>query len=164
MKLKFNILIIFCIITAFFISSCASPSYSASMTSSELTAALSEKIPQLSDYKEYDSKTVSFLIGDIDEAHEVSMLYSPSSDDQGEIGIIKAENANDASALLNIANNYISNLQSEKRSFVENYLPDEIDKIEGAEARKFGNYVAFAVLDSKTRTEFFAEIENFLKK
>ena len=144
-------------------SSCASGGYSDSLDSRELAKQLTGEISEFGDYVEYDDDEINDLLGLSADGCDVSVIYSKDSDDQGEIGIIRAASEADAKEVLREAQEYLEQMRVERRAFVENYLPRELPKLSSAEARRFGTYVIYTVLESEKSTLVFDKIEDTLK-
>ncbi len=114
------------------------------------------------EYTEYSPDDVKYMIKNASLFNSHSIIYSSSSDDIGEIGILRANNKENREALYQAASEYISELKAEKRAFVENYLPDQLEKLDFAEVRRFGNYIVFTVLGPDERDKVFKKIEDIL--
>lgn len=139
--------------------SCAMERYSDSLGSAELAKHLTDEISGLEDYTEYaDDDTELFT-----DAYDSCILYSKDADDQGEIGVIRAGSEQDAKKLLDEVNAYLERTRSERRAFVENYLPAESVKLDSARARRFGSYVIYAILESERVSELFEAAEEALR-
>ena len=139
--------------------SCAAERYSDSLGSAELAKHLTDEISGLEDYTEYaDDDTELFT-----DAYDSCILYSKDADDQGEIGVIRAGSEQDAKKLLDEVNAYLERTRSERRAFVENYLPAESVKLDSARARRFGSYVIYAILESERVSELFEAAEEALR-
>ena len=143
--------------------SCASVRYSDSLDSAEVAKRLTGEISEFGDYVEYDDEEIGYLLELSAENCDVCVIYSKDADDQGEIGIIRAASEADAKEVLREAQEYLEQMRVERRAFVENYLPRELSKLSSAEARRFGTYVIYTVLESEKSTLVFDKIEDTLK-
>ena len=143
--------------------SCASGGYSDSLDSAELAKRLTGEISEFGDYVEYDDDEINDLLGLSADGCDVSVIYSKDSDDQGEIGIIRAASEADAKEVLREAQEYLEQMRVERRAFVESYLPRELSKLSSAEARRFGSYVIYTILESEKSTLVFDKVEEALK-
>jgi hypothetical protein len=47
---------------------------------------------------------------------------------------------------------------------VENYIPDELDKLNDGQARRFGNYVILAIFEKSERDKIFESSKRILSK
>ena len=59
---------------------------------------------------------------------------------------------------------YLSKSFEKNREFYDSYIPEETAKLRDAEVRRFGNYVAYAILDRDSKSRFFSAIEDKLTK
>ena len=143
--------------------SCAAGEYSDSLDSRELAKQLTGEISEFGDYVEYDDNEINDLLGLSADGCDVSVIYSKDSDDQGEIGIIRAASEADAKEVLREAQEYLEQMRVERRAFVESYLPRELSKLSSAEARRFGSYVIYTILESEKSTLVFDKVEEALK-
>ena len=143
--------------------SCASVRYSDSLESRDLAKRLTGEISEFGDYVEYDDDEINDLLGLSADGCDVSVIYSKDSDDQGEIGIIRAASEADAKEVLREAQEYLEQMRVERRAFVESYLPRELSKLSSAEARRFGSYVIYTILESEKSTLVFDKVEEALK-
>ena len=139
--------------------SCAAERYSDSLGSVELAKHLTDEISGLEDYTEYDDDDIELFTNSYDSC----ILYSKDADDQGEIGVIRAGSEADAKKLLDEVNAYLERTRSERRAFVENYLPAESVKLNSARTRRFGTYVIYAILESERVSELFEAAEEALR-
>ncbi len=147
-----------------FFSSCAAKEYTDSIPCESIANSLTSKISAPEEYLAYSDRDIEYLFGDSDLFADCSFLYSRSADDIGEVGVFRAENEEKAKELFTKAEKYIADLQNEKRAFVKNYLPDELDKLESAGARRFGKYVILLFTDRDEKEALFASAEELLKK
>ena len=143
--------------------SCASVRYSDSLESRDLAKRLTGEISEFGDYIEYDDEDINGLLGLSADGRDVCVIYSKDADDQGEIGIIRVASEADAKEALREAQEYLEQMRVERRAFVESYLPRELSKLSSAEARRFGTYVIYTVLESEKSTLVFDKIEDTLK-
>ena len=139
--------------------SCAAERYSDSLGSAELAKHLTDEISGLEDYAEYADDDIELFAG----AYDSCILYSKDADDQGEIGVIRVGSEQDAKKLLDEVNAYLERTRSERRAFVENYLPAESVKLNSARTRRFGSYVIYAILESERVSELFEAAEEALR-
>lgn len=149
---------IFCLI----FGSCGQKGYSDTLTCTEITSELKEEIFAENGYSDYSSNDIKYMFDDDTLFDSCSVIYSSSSDDVGEIGVLHASDAESADALLETVNGYLKELDEEKRAFLKSYLPNELEKLDNAEAKRFGNYVAFVVLEPTTRDAVFERLEAML--
>lgn len=143
----------------FILCSCAAERYSDSLGSAELAKHITDEISGLEDYAEYADDDIEIFAG----AYDSCVLYSKDADDQGEIGVIRAGSEADAKKLLDEVTAYLERTRSERRAFVENYLPAESVKLDSARARRLGSYVIYAILESERVSELFETAEEALR-
>lgn len=145
-----------------FFGSCAQKKYAEGYSCSELTSAVRTEILDSGTYSDYSAKDVEYMFDDDSIFDSYSIIYSSPSDDIRELGILHAPDSESAEALLEAADEYLLRLNEEKRSFLKNYLPYELEKLDSAEARRFGNYVCFAVLTPQERDQVFEHLASML--
>ncbi len=160
MKKGIFITIVICLI----FSSCTSKEYDDSITCEYIANELEEKLSASLEYAAYSEDDIRLLFDETANFSDCALVYSVSSDDIGEIGVFKAENEKDAEVLLGNVKKYLESLKSEKKWFVENYLPDELDKINGADVKRFGKYVILVFVENDKKDILFGEAEDLLKK
>ena len=76
---------------------------------------------------------------------------------------MRAPSEKNAEEVLREAQAYIERTKSERRAFVESYLPSELSKFNSAEARRFGTYVIYTILESERAALVFDKAEEALK-
>lgn len=158
-------LVLLCLLLcALFLCSCAFKDYSDTVKCQELTEAVKAKIALSGGTKPYAESDLKYFFENDAIYDDQSVLYSAASEDIGEFGILHAKSADEAQELLDEVEDYLETLATDKRSFIESYAPNESEKLDGAEARRFGNYVAYAILSESDKRSFFSEIESRLKK
>ena len=143
-------------------ASCAQPRYIDSLACSDIANALREEILGENEYGIYDDAEVEYLI-DSDCYNSSCVMYSLSGDDVGEVGILHADNVKKAEELLEDTSEYIDDLKEEKSDFLRSYLPDELDKLNKASVKRFGNYVVYTILPSDLSEKVFQRVKDMLK-
>lgn len=78
-----------------------------------------------------------------------------------EIGIFKVEKGNDRKMKSEVEE-YVANLQKTYRAM--DYFPEEVEKIDCATVKVFGNYVVYSFLNENDTEAFYSAIEKELKK
>ena len=78
-----------------------------------------------------------------------------------EVGIFKVDGKN-SNEMKSIIEKYVINLQKSYRAM--DYFPEEIEKIDGARIKVFGNYVIYSFLNEKDSDAFYKAIKNTLIK
>ena len=142
-------------------ASCDTAKYRSDVPCSDIANALSAEISGTESYARYRDDELSFMLEDSSLYDDCCFLYSRSSDDISEIAVLHS--SSDTDALLRSINAYAASQIREKRSFIENYLPTECQKLEGCEARRFGEYVVFVMLNDEAKKVVFDEVETLLK-
>ena len=140
------------------LSSCSTIQYSDIVDCSYITSSIKQELPLKSGYSEYSSDEVKYII-DPSLYDSCSIIYSDSSDDIDEIGVIHA-NEGCSELLLKEVMAYVDHAKQDKHDFLRNYLPNELDKLDSGEVKQFGNYVVFAFSDNNK--EIFKRIANIL--
>ena len=142
--------------------SCSSKIYSDNIACSYITATAKETVLPTEEYIEYSKEEISLLFDNLELFDSFSVIYSSSADNVGEFGIFHASSLENTEALFQSVSEYVAELKNEKNAFVRNYLPYEISKLDSAQVKIIGNYVAFTVLDSPVAQAVFNEIESIL--
>lgn len=145
-------------------SSCTAKSYVDTFTCDDITNAITDEILGSQAYVEFSDKDVHLMFDDTEKYDSWSVMYSISSDDISEVGILHAKDPQSAEELLEDAIDYVEDLKKEKQEFLRNYLPGELNKLNYADARAFGNYVVYTVLSKDTAEEVFSFVEKMLKE
>jgi len=155
---------VFCVVLVLsLLCSCSKKQYNDTLDCAYITSTLQSKMLTDEAYSAYSAEDIAFMLDDSDKFDSYSVIYSSSSDDIGEIGVFHAISEEESLDLLDDVAEYLSELKEEKGSFVRNYLPNEQKKLDGANVKRFGNYVVFTVLDSAKSDAVFKEIERLLK-
>ena len=158
-----KLIIIFLILLLCF-GSCEATAYKNSLSCKDITYSLQDELTGYENYKEYGEADVGAIIRSDNLYDSCSVIYSVSSDDIGEIGIFHASNEADIDQLLEESLDHIKALKDEKQEFLRNYLPDELIKLNYADARAFGNYVVYTVLAADESEEVFSFVQKLLSK
>ena len=141
--------IISIVLLCLLLSSCGAHNYSTSLDCTELAKRLTSEISGFEDYIEYSYDDLAYLLPSAVSNTDWCVLYSKNTDDQGEIGIIRAPSETDAKEITAQITEYIKATQEERRAFLENYLPNELSKLNSAQVRRFGCYVIYGILDGE---------------
>ena len=144
--------------------SCSSRSYTSSLSCGEITDRVGVEVLGEGIYAEFDKDDVDRNFGHSELYDSQSIIYSASSDDVGEIGVFHAKDESAADGLLEAANEYLYALRLDKEEFLKNYIPGELKKLNGAQARRFGNYVVYAVLEPEATRSLFSFLDELLQK
>ena len=156
-------LVCVCIMSLIF-DSCSTKSYSSSSNCKELSQSLMREISVPDgEFSQYTDDEVQIFFSSPELYDDISIIYSKDTTDIAELGILHAANEEKATKLFEEAKLYIKNLQEQKREFLNNYSPNEVQKLNSAEVRKFGNYIIFTVADPDDKNYVFSKAEELLK-
>lgn len=139
--------------------SCAAENYTDTLSCKEVANALVREILPQKEYKNYSENEILFLIDEKVSFDDCCFLYSSSSDDMSEVAVF---HSSEPEVLFDELSKYTDTLRQEKRSFVENYVPSELSKLDDGQARRFGNYVVLAILEKSERDAIFEEAKEIL--
>ena len=161
-KIIFVILAIGCI--ALFFKSCSSEEYSKKIDSATLCDALTSEIsvPE-GEFSKYSDEDIRFFFANPQLYDNICISYSTDTTDVSEVGVISAKDEESAKKLLEEAKLYIKDAQEQKRDFLRNYAPAELEKINSAEAQRFGKYVIFTISEPSEADAVFEKAKNKLK-
>ena len=166
MNLKKIVSIALCICcTGFVFSSCNEKEYSNTSTCKDVSNELKREISvPTGEFSQYNENELNFFFSSPALYDDCAVIYSKDAEDIAELGILHAPDEETAKKLLDDVKLYIKNLQEEKLEFLSNYSPDEVEKLNSAEARRFGNYVIFTVASQTDKKCVFEKAEKILKK
>lgn len=139
---------------------CGEEKYADGVSCDAVAAAMARAVGE--QYEELESGYMEFYFEDAEGYDDVSLCYSVDGEDVGEIGVFHAQSEDAADELERECAEYISELQSTSRAFLSSYAPHELTKLEGAEVRRFGRYVIYAVLDSDAAQRAFDAARSML--
>jgi hypothetical protein len=162
--MKKYILFINCCVLVLFLASCASRDYTDTLSCKTITDSLTSEISDAESYSSYTDEDIKYIFDDISLFEECSFVHSESADNIDEVCVIRAKDKADAKKILKQAEQYINNFKEEKSSFLENYIPSELDKLDCAKAKQFDNYVIFVFADKEDTKDAFECAERILKK
>ena len=129
--------------------------YIDTVSSSELaTAAIA--------YVTTEGGILEFVVDDVPSyLRDYTVIKANNAKNINEIGIFRVEDGK-ASDMKEIVESYVSNLQGQYRSM--QYFPEEVEKIDFATVKVYGNYVVYSFLNESDTEAFYTAIENNLKK
>ena len=157
---KVKYLSLVCFICLIF-SSCAVRGYTDTLSCADIANELIEEISPSNDYKAFREEEISFLLDENIDYDDCCFMYSSASDDISEIAVFHSNNPD---VLFDDISKYAESIRKDKRSFVENYIPDELDKLNDGQARRFGNYVILAIFEKSERDKIFEASKKILSK
>ncbi len=137
-------------------------SYKDSVPCAEILDTACEQLPINLGYEDFGSEHIKYNFKDTAAFDDKAIRYSVLSEDINELGIFHARGENEKKELVSLAEDYLNDLRQNKASFISSYAKEELPKLQNAEVRSFGNYVAYAILSDKDRQVFFEEIEKAL--
>ncbi len=141
----------------------AKKEYADDIPCSELLDTAEEQIPIDLGYESFGGDHIKYYFEDTELDDDRSLRYSVASEDINEMGIFHAPDERSVKELKEITQRYLDGLLEEKGAFIGSYAPKELEKLENAEVRTFGNYVAYAILSDDDRELFFETVETELK-
>lgn len=97
---------------------------------------------------------------DIPYLRDHTVVKANDSKNINEFGIFRVESGR-ADELKELVSSYVANKQSSYRSM--NYFPEEVEKIDCATVKVFGNYVVYSFLNEADTEAFYSAIENAIK-
>ena len=111
------------------------------------------------EYSYYNEEEISFFLEMPEYVSDFSVAYSTDVNDINEIGIFYCADENDAEEFFSVARAYLKEQQATQKAFIESYAPREVPKLEGADARRYGNYVIYTILSAEDKKSVW-EIAN----
>ena len=109
-----------------------------------------------------DDVILEFVEDDVPSyLRDYTVIKANNAKNINEIGIFRVEDGK-ASDMKKIVERYVSMLQSDYRN--QPYFPEEVEKIDFATVKVYGNYVVYSFLNESDTEAFYTAIENNLKK
>ena len=146
------------------LSSCSARDYSDTVRCSELAETAKNCARSEGGYAVYGSDHIKYSFKNTDMHDDCCIIYSIDRNDINEIGIFHARTAEGAEALAELAQDYLTDMQQNQRTFIESYAPQEITKLDGARIYVLGNYVIYTILSAKDRDVVMQSIEDILQQ
>ena len=163
MKKIICFMIVFSLFAIFF--SCGeSGEFKDDLSCAEVLDEAAEQLPIDLGYKSLGGEHKKHNFNDTRLDDDYAFLGSVASEDINEIGIFHAPTPQAREELLELCEDYLEDHLEEKEAFIASYAPAELEKLKNAEARAFGNYVAYAILSKDDRALFFDTVEKMLTK
>ena len=163
MKKSLIFLILFSVI--FSLVSCSAKEYKDGIKVSYLTDKIKTALPLPDGYGEHGGDYLLYRFDDIDEHIDgYSIIYSKDSSLVDLIAVFHAKSERDVRDVEDACKDFLEDQKALFSSLVEQYRPDEKSKLDGAEMRTFGRYVAVCVLDKNARDKAFSIIKSELEK
>ena len=123
---------------------------------------ISDVLEGTGEYFEFNELHIEQYFPNTDEYDDHYAVYSADVNDINEIGIFKAPDEFYALGMLKSCETYISDMKEHSRAFIASYAPQEIPKLDEAQARRFGQYVVYLVLPDDLSEIVFDRIDEFL--
>ena len=146
------------------LTSCSRVGYADNVACSDIGKDTLDTLDDNLEYAEFDEAHVELYFDDTNEYDDYYTVYSTDTNNINEIGIFHASNKDNAEDLADECRDYIEDMQENSRAFIQSYAPEELPKLDGAQVRRFGNYVVYTVLDSDKANAVFESIKENLKK
>ena len=137
--------------------------YIDTVSSSELATAAIKSVTTEGGTRVLDDDVILEFVEDEVPSYlrDYTVIKANNAKNINEIGVFRVEDgkANDMKA---IVEDYVSNLQGQYRSM--QYFPEEVEKIDCATVKIYGNYVIYSFLNEMDTEAFYNAIENVIKK
>ena len=89
------------------------------------------------------------------EQTSFSLRVAEDGSNLDEFGIFACADATEAKALADEVKAYLNELDRTNREWYLSYIPAEVPKVQNAEVKTFGRYVAYAILGENDRNRLF---------
>ena len=162
MKKLFCITVSLLLLTSLFSCNNRDTVYRDDISCAEILENASEQLPIDLGYKSLGGEHKKYYFDNTRLDDDCAFLGSVASEDINEIGIFHAPTLQAREELLELCEDYLEDYLEEKEAFIASYAPAELEKLKNAEARAFGNYVAYAILSKDDRALFFDTVEKLL--
>ncbi len=149
-------------IAAAVLTSCAKVGYTDSISCRDIVNTVIETADGENEYEPFETSHIEHYFKSTDKYDDYYAVYSTDTSDIDEIGIFHASSKDNAEALVKECRSYIEELQENSRAFIASYAPEELPKLDGAQVRRFGNYVIYTVLDEEHTNEIFEQVKKRL--
>ena len=138
--------------------------YTDDLPCSELMDAVEDQIPVDFGYETFGGDHIRYYFEDTELPDDSCLRYSVRSEDINEFGIFHAPDEAAKEEIKHLTERYLEQLKADQSAFIASYAPEELPKLENAEVKTFGNYVAYAILSDENRKLVFDTIEKKLTK
>lgn len=108
-----------------------------------------------------DDVILEFTDDDLPYLKDYTVVKANYAKNINEVGIFRVESGK-ANELKKIIEKYVKETQQIYRAM--DYFPEEVEKIDFATVKVFGNYVIYSFLNEKDTEAFYNAIENLIKK
>lgn len=140
----------------------ASPKYDDSVSTSDIWFNTSLNIVCKGGMKTLDEDVLfEYTDKDLDYLRDFTVVKANDAKNINEIGIFRVTDGNSKN-LEKIISEYVSNRQNMYRAM--DYFPEEVEKIDCATVKVFGNYVIYSFLNENDTVSFYDAVENLIKE
>ena len=147
------------------LTSCSRESgYSDDVPCSEVCDKIEKQLIVDFGYDSYGEEHLRYYFDDTEEYDDFAVRYSVLSEDINEFGVFHVRDKESRDEVYEMCEEYIEELREDERAFIESYAPKELEKLDGAEVKFFGNYVVYAILDSDGREKLFDTAKKVLSE
>ena len=138
------------------------PSYVDTINSKELLSNAVASFETDGGYNVLDDDVIlMFSDDDLPYLRDYSVIKSKATKNINEIGVFRVEDGK-AEDMKAIVQKYLAAKQENYRNM--DYFPEEIEKIDFATVKVFGNYVAYSFLNESDTEAFYNSIEKQIKE
>ena len=159
LKKAIYLLLILCLSVSLF--GCKSNDYADDLPCSQLISIAETCAHTESGYEPMGTGRSDYAFGTLGH-DDCALLVSSATENIDEIGIFHAPSPDAAKEISTALEVYLDGLLEEKGTFIASYAPYELEKLENAEVRRFGNYVAYAILSRQSQNAFFSALDTAL--
>jgi len=143
------------------LSACSAKSYVDNKSSATIA---DEALVSLRDgviYRAADESYLEDYFTAPDYASDAAIRHAMDAGNLNELGVyhVPAEKVGEMKALLE---GYLADALQKNQSWYDSYIPQETPKLRDAEVKVFGNYVAYAIFNSRDRRAVFQSLEKSL--
>ena len=153
-----------CILLTISLFSCKkSLEYRTDISPSDIADEIIEGFQNDGGYAYYDDAQFALTFDDDVLSYDYCAAYSLISDDIDEFGIFRANSENEAKDILEDCKDYLEDKYEDQQAFISSYAPEELPKLKHAEAKRFGIYTVYAIMNENDRETFFSMVEEMLR-
>lgn len=128
---------------------CGKTKYADDVAAAKVAETAIEAIGSTDDYIDGTADYFSFYFEGEQGAELVTdcrFMFHAETTDVNEVGVLRVASAKDASAVEQLARNYLAEQTVYLRSFAQNYSPEDMTKIDNADVEIIGCYVIYYIL------------------
>lgn len=159
----FLALALFLLISPFTVS-CSQERFADDVACKDIADRCSQALGDGLEYRQFeDAHTRLYFDTDSNCDHHFA-IHSEDAQNINELGVFHAKDSESADRLERLCVEYIDGLKRDSRAFIASYAPNELPKLDGAQVRRFGNYVVYTVLPDKGAEDALSTVRDMLKK